>query len=170
MIYSPLIYLVAIAFPTNDETLRERLSDLVSDPLAKLLRIYAILILLLFSVKMVIHIGWNSLADSWNSMWLSRYIDVYMIPEKVPRWQVASAMNSIITIALFFFGSKAIVKLDRGRWRELVVERIVGWAIFVRELLSIYTVVCLLYITVVESNLFDYLARIRFGTSWFPWE
>jgi hypothetical protein len=168
ILYSPLIYLVKISFPEDDLSLSDRLKEYLHDPLNKLLRLYAAFTLLMFVSKIVLHVKFQELQDWWNSMPVLELFEVYIAPREIPMWQVATTINAVITLALFFFAYKAIPRIEKGVWDATTIERGVGWVLFGRRILSIYTMVCLVYITLTNAKLLDYWQRIDWGP-WFPW-
>ncbi len=80
-------------------------------------------------------------------------------------WQIATALNSVIAIGLWLYVRSWLRHDQEGvPWRERVVEPLLGWGLFVRRLLTSYTIVCVGY---------EYLAvewqLPALGGKVFPW-
>ena len=76
----------------------------------------------------------------------SRILTIHVAPGVIEWWQLATALNSVIAIGLWLYVRSCLRHDEAGVPRRgTVVERLLVWGLFVRRLLTSYTIPCLLY-------------------------
>ena len=113
---------------------------------------------------------WNSLARAaatWNETILGRIATIHVAPGVIEWWQVATVLNSLIAFGLWLYVRSCIRHIDLGVPKpEKRVENVLGWTLFVRRLLTSYTVLCIGYLYVREMGTWT---LPPLGGKPFPW-
>lgn len=165
LVYSPLVWIVRSATATP---LIEYLQDIHELVQYRLTRWFAALVLLLFIAKVYIYYAWSDLASSWRFIPGHRLLEAIVMPEAFPPWQVASAVNAILAWVLYIAADRFLVRWRRGSTVSLgAIEVMLRWLSLVRGALSIYTIVCGIYLA---ASLVDRLGLPAMGARILPWQ
>ena len=164
IIYLPFLW-IAWTTTRKPKSIRQELQKLFKGELTLLAILYSAGVIVLFAVKLFwfaligrIHEVGNELANT-N---LAKIVTVYFVPDYIPMWQLAAFANAVLAFTLFMLGKRAIAWNVSGK----VILRTIRCTAFVRGILSLYTVSCMLYIT------FQSLPDLKLpplDTKLFPW-
>jgi hypothetical protein len=164
LIYSPLVWIVRTA---TARPLRTHLHDILKLAYYRVARTFALLVILAFVAKAYIYYAWSDLALPWGDIPGSRFLDVVLMPEAFPPWQIASVINALLAWCLYLTVDWVVVRWDQGAHiSERVVESILRWLSLVRGLLSVYTIFCSIYLVASLSGRFDLPSM---GARILPW-
>ena len=139
----------------------------VKDPITHIVQVLSILAIAGFIAKVVLWNTWAGYEDIWTKSDLLRTISLYVVPTEIHWWQCAMFVNSVIAIAMFILAKRWLVRiehdqLDDETWRRRAFQ--VG--LFIRPILSCYTIACTLYITIRAAS--DW-SLPPLGAKPFPW-
>ena len=152
IIWFPLLWALRPVNP-SDEPLKVRLSLFEKSDLFRIILFVSAAALLLLAGKVVF---WNELsqaAKTWNESIGGRILTIHAAPGVIEWWQLATALNSTIAIGLWLYVRSWLRHDDVGvPRRETVVEPLLGWGLFVRRLLTAYTITCVVYLYVREAT------------------
>ncbi|WP_315772184.1 MULTISPECIES: hypothetical protein [unclassified Bradyrhizobium] len=130
-------------------------------------RLYSAGILFLFAAKLYLLLAWSSLKEPAQSIPGWDTIAHYLVPEAIPGWHIAAATNAALTWLIFLKAER--YTLDRAQHERSQLSNIrVFFAISftTRNLLTIYTATCTLYLTITLATAID-VSKIRIIG--FPW-
>jgi hypothetical protein len=145
LIWLPLVYVVHITFDGSVK-LSVQLEEMRQSALWKILRILSWVTLVLLAAKIVIL---PTIIDWWNSQLWTKVLDVYVMPNVIHPWHLATGLNSVIALlGFYYFIDRAPLRLSEGIWTETKVLRGLQVFTFVRGTISIYTILVGLYLTV----------------------
>ncbi len=167
IIWFPLLWALRAVAP-SDKLLKARLSLFEKSDLLRWVVLPAsVAAVLAFALKLRF---WNEAAHAaaaWNESIAGRIATIHVAPGVIEWWQVATVLNSGIAIGLWFYVRSCLRHIELGvPRREVVVERVLGWTLFVRRLLSSYTILCVGYLYVREATTWQ---LPPFGGKLLPW-
>ena len=160
LIYLPLIWLVETArfFPAS---VREALDDYQASDWRRITLPVSALSIAAFLVKWLLVLHWNDFALWWDGNAALRLLKLYVVPQEMPLWQLASALNGGIAIYLWFYARAILRLLAKNRAPAETTVRGV-WQTFtvISAALSLYTISCTLLITWEKGRLVENIGRI----------
>lgn len=166
IIWFPLLWALRPVGP-GDEPLKVRLSLFEKSDLLRIVLFVSAAALLLFAGKLIF---WNELAqasNTWNESIGGRILTIHVAPGVIEWWQIATALNSAIAIGLWLYVRSCLRHDEAGvPRRETVVESLLAWGLFVRRLLTSYTIVCVGYLYLREAVTWQ---LPPLGGKLFPW-
>ncbi len=140
---------------------------LAVDPLKPVVMAASEFTLLAFPTKLYIAARSANFVEWWNQTSMHRLFALYVVPEKIPVWQVAMFVNSILFFVTWYVVSSALIRV---RADLPVSESVIGGAVqslyFVRRLLTTYTIACTFYILFREVATWS---LPPLGDKLFPW-
>lgn len=168
IVWSPLLWIIPKATPKTK--LITRLKLINKSSWGRLLLFISIIVFILFVFKIAFYMGvieFNELPSKYRI--LSKF-ELFVESNKIPRWQVASALNSLLAILLFLFSSNKLIHFETGELNESedypFIDRTLRITTVIRTTLSLYTIICLFYIVLYNASLFD---LPPLGDKFFPW-
>jgi len=166
VIYAPLVFIVHTTF-RNVRDLRKKLELLKRSDVARIRVAYGIIFIAAFTVKIALMNKLSHFADWWNGHPITELLALYIAPGEIPKWQLASLINSFLALIAMFFVRAALTHIEVGcPWPELAVNRVLGFITAVRWPLAIYTILSMAYITMQAARGWKWP---MLGTKWFPW-
>jgi hypothetical protein len=158
LIWSPLLWIAGQISEVAD--LPRFLRDVVRLTFYKLSRLYSGIVILLFAGKIWLFFAFSQVAHSLDSFpgWI--VLGHYVLPDEIPLWHMAAALNAVLAWVIFFQAERhmedsqfSIPQPDalQNRFKALLVTR---------NVLSIYTALCTLYITWQITTAFS-IPRLR---------
>jgi hypothetical protein len=130
-------------------------------------RVYSAIILCLFAIKIYVFIAWFSLPPSVQRLPGWRFISHYLVPDAIPAWHIAAAVNAALTWLVLFRAEKYLHDATGGRPIPTeAMQRFFVISFVIRNILSIYTLTCILYLTFELVGLVE-LPNLRIIL--FPW-
>jgi hypothetical protein len=145
LVWLPLVYVVRATFD-NTVKLSVQLDEIRRSALWKLIRILAWITLALLAWKILIL---PNAIELWNSQPWTRILNVYVMPDEIHPWHLATGLNAAITLfGFYYFLDRAPRRLREGIWNESPVLRGVQIFTFIRGTISIYTIFVGLLLTV----------------------
>jgi hypothetical protein len=175
LIWSPLFWIVS---PATDD-LATRLREICKAALYRVMRLYSLVVAVLFLAKLYVLWSWHELMTNWSQwpelaeMWAripqSDVLNAYIVPPEIPPWQLAAAINAVLAWIAFFIADLLLVRSEKhqslpGDWLNDAFR----WVAIVRNTLSLYAIACTLYITV-ELALEGRWDLPPLGAKLFPW-
>lgn len=164
VVWLPLIYTVHI---TYDETrpLKMRIEDIRLSALWKLIRAISWGIVLFLVVKVVVL---QHVIIWWNSIPGKDVLNVYVMPEVIHPWHIASGLNAVIALlGYYLFIDRAPSYLESRHWSASKVKRGLQIFTFIRGLISMYTITVGVYLTLVAAKTMSWP---RWSGTLFPWQ
>jgi hypothetical protein len=149
IIWLPLVY---VAHTTFDKTvpLSVQLQEIRKSALWKLIRVISWVTIALLVFKVVIL---PTMIDVWNSQPWAGVLNIYVMPNEIHPWHIATGLNSAITLlGFYYFLDRAPRRIFEGVWKEAGVLRTLQIFIFVRGMISMYTISVGLYLTVIAAE------------------
>ena len=132
----------------------------------KVMRLYSVIVLAAFAWKMTVVLGPKAVVLNTE---LSQFVDPYLVPAKLPLWQVGAAVSAVLAWILYFVADwhhRAIEKNNPNRSSDRSIKAQIAVITVIRNTLALYTIACTLYIT----------GQISAGIKWpavefilFPW-
>lgn len=166
LIYTPLLWVVWSTFK-KIQSLEARVEWIRKSDVSRVLTFYSAIVLGAFLLKLVLMTATASFAEFWNSTDAARFAAIYVAPQEIPIWQFVAAVNSLSALVVFFLASEAWLRIaQRTPWPNVYVENAIRTMTFVRSIFSLYTIACVLYITVQHASDWN---LPRLGTRLFPW-
>lgn len=109
----------------------------------------------------------SALYSRWNGTNAGRFLAFAVQPELIPPWQVATFINSILTIAVWLFVRSCVRHIDEGVPRsEQFIERVLSSALVMRRFLTCYTMPCVFYLWVCDATTWN---LPKLGDKLVPW-
>lgn len=138
------------------------------DPVTKIVLGISVAAVAGFIIKIVLFSTWAGFVEWWNEGQLRETLSLYVAPAEIPRWQLAIAINAAIAIVMYILAGRWLVRLEHGRLTdETWPRRVFQAGLFIRPILSCYTIACTLYITSIAAWDLEWPAL---GEQWFPWQ
>jgi hypothetical protein len=143
IVYTPLLWLAWTTFREIPNLKRLRESDFT-----RVVVTYSFFVVAGFGLKLILMMEWNNFAAWWNQNPLTHFLAIYVVPAKIPLWQLTALINGIWAIIVFVFVKAAFTRIDEGKpWSPTHVELFLRVSWFSRGVLTLYTVLCTLYLT-----------------------
>lgn len=167
IIWFPLLWALRAVAP-SDQPLKARLRLFEkSDLLRWVVLPISVAAIGAFALKLAF---WNELtqvATTWNESMAGRILTIHVAPGVIELWQLATFLNSLIALGLWFFARSCLRHIDEGLPRaEGLVERVLGWTLFLRRIFTTYTILCVGYFYAREAMTWNLPA---FGGKLLPW-
>lgn len=164
VVYFPLVWIIHSA---TARSLRDHLQDIHELALYRIQRWFAAFVMLLFAAKAYIYYAWSDLASSWRAIPGHQLLDAVVMPEAFPPWQVVSVINAILAWVLYLAADWLVARWNRGsRVNEKTIDFALRWLSLLRGILSVYTIVCCIYLAASLSGRFELPPM---GTGSLPW-
>ncbi|WP_028468741.1 hypothetical protein [Neptunomonas japonica] len=162
IIYLPLLWLVHIG---TGGDVAKRLQVQSKYVFYKIQRIIAILAIIVVFTKIVMFPFWIELTSFMGELSRVPFVDVFIAPLMLPKWQIASAFNGLIVWLLFLVGEFLSPYIDYAKGRgSTAVKGIYRVSWLLSGCLTLYTLAILIY----NAFILDFnLPPI--GEEWFPW-
>ena len=153
LFWSPLIWIVRPLRKIDDVVHFMRQVKLLS--IYRVARIYSCIVLVLVAAKLyllllaanlLIHLekvpGWETLAK-------------YIVPDQLPIWHVAGTLNALLSLGLFFLSDYFLNEISSSKRVPIdTIRRIFETMLTVRNTLSVYSCLCIAYISVQVGGAF----------------
>lgn len=166
IIWFPLLWAMR-AIRKAGKSFPDYLSAYVRSPTNVIVLCVSIAAIIAFLTKLILWNEWAGFVDWWNGSPLRHFLSLYVTPAEIQWWQVAVFANSIIAIAMYLLAVQWLVlKKYRQITTETLPQGVFRIGLFIRPILSCYTIACTLYITVLAA--FDWNWP-ELGTKLFPW-
>lgn len=119
------------------------------DPITKIVLWVSVAAILSFLSKIVLFNVQVDFVDWWNRTPLLRFFSLYVAPDKIQWWQAAMVINSAIAITMYFLARKWSIRIEHDELSdETLPRKLFQTGLFIRRILSCYTIACTLYITI----------------------
>jgi hypothetical protein len=149
IVWLPLLYVVHTAFDEN-VNLSVQLDEMRQSALWRLIRAISWMTLVLLAAKVAIL---PTIIDVWDSQPWASVVNVYVMPNKIHPWHVATGLNSAISLfGFYYFVDRAPRRMVEGIWSTSGVLHLLQAFTLVRGLISIYTISVGLYLTVAAAE------------------
>ncbi len=163
LFYSPLIWVV---HGSVKGSLRERLDEVRTLAVYRMSRLYSIFVLAFFVSKILFFSFWNNAAFWWNETYAADFLNAFVAPQGLPRWQIAAAANAILAWLLFFIADYVLLQYDRGNEpNQALFDFSVGAIKVGRGALTIYTITATIYLA---ASLVKKWGLPPIGDNWLP--
>ena len=147
-VYLPLLWIIQPARLRRD-SVWDRLQWIRDD---RLVFWYSVLILAVGIVKIRIWQTQISFAEWWKDSLIGQFLNVYIAPHSMPAWQYAAIVNSIVAIVMYVVAGSAIRSRGTAEaWPDTYVDYGFRWATICRRLLTCYSVIVLVMITLQQG-------------------
>jgi hypothetical protein len=148
ILYFPLLWVVFQA--SFQSSTAEQLEVIRYSPYSGLRRVLSWLTILFIAAKIVLWSALINLSEAWRDWRLAAFLDVYVSPMTIPGWQLASLLNAVVTL-LVFYGAARL--LDYSRWHpspipDDTVRILIRVYIVLTGALSLYSTAANIYIVV----------------------
>lgn len=147
--------------------LRTYLPIYLLDPFSLIVLCVSIVAITGFAAKIVLWNAWTGFVDWWNTTPVLRTLSLYVSPGEIQWWQVSMAINAMIAIVMYLLAWRWLLRLKhRELTDETMPRRVFQVGLFIRSILSAYTIASMLYITIRAA--FDWNLP-PLGSKLFPW-
>jgi len=137
------------------------------DPITKIVLWVSIAVIISFIAKIVLFNVQADFVDWWNRTPLLRFFSLYVAPAEIQWWQAAMVVNSAIAIVMYILALRWSIRIEHDELtNEAMPRRVFQMGLFIRPILSCYTIFCTLYITIRAAS--DW-ALPELGSKPFPW-
>ncbi len=163
LFYSPLIWVVHGAVKGS---LRDRVAEVRTLAVYRMSRLYSIFVLAFFVSKILFFSFWNNAAFWWNETYAADFLNAFVAPQGLPRWQIAAAANAILAWLLFFIADYVLLQYDRGNEpNQALFDFSVGAIKVGRGVLTFYTITATIYLA---ASLVEKWGLPPIGDNWLP--
>jgi hypothetical protein len=146
--YAPLMFVVYSTFRERTDS-RTKLVICGRGDLVKAAVVCSVLVVLAFVAKLVLMTQVNGFAEWWHDHPVKRIAAIYAAPSEIPNWQLSWFINALLAITGFVICRDALYRLECGfHVPGTTLQRMLGVLAAIRLVLSIYSIVCMVYITV----------------------
>jgi hypothetical protein len=162
LVYVPLVWIVHAQARVP---VFERFNQICKWAFEGFRRIVALLTIAIIASKFAFPQFWSEVATRMYELGDQQFIDAFIAPTKIPKWQVSAALNGVLVWILFFVAD-VYVKADSAGRLPCVPQYVAAfvrtiWAL--SALLSFYAIGILMY-----SGLALQLGWSLVGEKWFP--
>ncbi len=145
----------------------EYLSAYVRNPFSVIVLCVSIAAIVTFLAKIILLSEWSGFVAWWNGTQLRQVLSLYVAPAEIQVWQMAMFINSWIAIAMYLLAVWYLVMVKhRQITTETAPRRVFHVGQYIRPILSCYTILCMLYITIRAASDWNLPAL---GSKPFPW-
>jgi Fe2+ transport system protein B len=142
----PLLWIMQHARPVPKK--REGLKLISREPWTIIILVYSIFVIVGFGSKILLIIGTWKFAHSLMGS-VGQVLNRLVAPFDLPLWQVAATLNAMLAWAFFLRAKRHILAYGSAAgWSETWIQREYIAFQATRTTLSLYTIVCTLYIIV----------------------
>jgi hypothetical protein len=166
IVWLPLLWIFPKLQPKESVTTRLRLIQQSS--WGRFVAIVSFIVLIAFAAKLMLYNEAVLLSQGLFTGDIGKLAQHYIAPAELPVWQVASTVNSLLALALFFWSDTQLIRLTdaacaaEARSADVLLRA----ASVTRATLSLYTSACLLYLAVLRAGVFNWPPL---GEKLFPW-
>jgi hypothetical protein len=147
LIWSPLVW--AFRPIRNEEDPFVFAKGVVSLSFFKISRTYSALIMVLFVAKLGFFLMWARLDEIFDKTPVRDLLITYLAPASMPLWHVTAMINACLTWIIFFRAEKYIHLAENGvSVSKAAMSSFFKGTFVARNIFSIYTALCTLYIAV----------------------
>ncbi|EIM27193.1 hypothetical protein [Microvirga lotononidis] len=165
VLWSPLLWVVRPA--ADASSIVQTMQRLVRRDVMLVTRVYSVLIIALFFTKLFLSYHWAELRVWIEPSMLWSLVAPLVAPNEIPWWQLAALTNAFLTIALYVAADYYLKELQiKASIPEHALQSSVKSVFIIRNILSIYTMLCTIYIVITNV---DYERFPVIGTKLFPW-
>jgi hypothetical protein len=147
LLWSPLLYVFKpMGRNENPARIARGIIDLGS---YKIARGYAAIVMLLFLCKVYIWLYFDRFADQFEIVPGSVIISSYLVPRSIAVWHIAAVTNACLTWWLYIRATRYLHESNSedGEQKRNIEQYFIRIFI-IRNILAVYTALCILYITV----------------------
>lgn len=147
IIWSPLVWAFRPISGADDP--RQFARGIINLGIYKIARAYSAVIFLFLCFKAIIFLLWFQITSEMEALPSWKIISSYLLPTSIPAWQVAALINVLLTWWVYTRATWYVHQADGGQQFDLKsAARFFQRTFIVRNILSVYTSLCTLYITV----------------------
>ncbi len=163
LLWCPLI-LVLSPLANDPRSFKLAFTDVVQLETQRIRRWFSAAVFALFCAKLAVLWCWLEVSELWSRIPHVEIVNRYIVPQGLPWWQVASAVNALITFYVYFYIKDQARRIEAGAETPplAVVRTIDGWTV-VQRILSFYTIFCTFVIT---ASLVPEVARLFSNQVW----
>jgi hypothetical protein len=160
--YFPLLLIIQQS--TSNIPVMSQLEQVRDGRWSALRRVMAWVCIAALVAKQLIYSMGVRMADAWNSWHARDLLTVYIAPYELPKWQLATLVNSITVLVFYYFVDVMLRRRKRG---EVVPEQallvLLRFVIVVTGILGLYSVAANIYII---ANHQPFIVWPRLGPWW----
>ncbi len=164
LVYLPFIWMVRHK-DMGERDLRVAVREFVEHPYEKLKRRYAYFVVgVLFVLPAIVFVQ----MQKFKTYFVGKEMFVYFFPlESIGSWHITRLGSSVITILLYWYFSSVQMAINEGVFSDQNKALfILNYGTRLRAILSLFTIVCGLYIVYTTSSIdWSTLPAVE----WFPW-
>jgi hypothetical protein len=149
IVWLPLIWIIVWIRRKQEIDLAVRLSLINKSSPGRFVFLFSCLVIAIFIVKLLLFNSINTLSDWWNTLSVVPLVIEIVAPFAIPPWQLASVLNSGISIFLFMRASQGLIFLqnpERYTHQLRSIDLVISTCMVIKLIISLYTISCLLYI------------------------
>ncbi len=153
LVYAPLVWIAYRATGSGFHDFRAQIEHVRDNDFETLRRWWAGILLALLAFKAAHLAGFISLSELSAQVRINRLMDLFVLPDQIPPWQISTFVKCVLTFALFWLSGAALFRLDKGEgaWSITTVSNAVKSIDFTRRTLALYNLTCGLYIILVAG-------------------
>lgn len=170
VIYLPLIWLIE-AGRFSRLSIRETLDAYQASDLRRFRMVVSLVFLGALLLKVILLMTVTEFTEWWDTNGALQFLKLYIVPHQVPLWQIASALNAMLSIILWVYARRVLRLTEKNRPPPTAHVRVI-WRIasVVSVGLSLYAIACASIITWKEGHLVASMRRLwsLIGKDWLP--
>lgn len=164
IIWSPLLWVFR---PIKGvDNVEHYASGIISVGFYKVSRAFSLLTIALFVGKIYLWVSWTKISPALTAIPNWQVLNSLILPEDVALWQIAALFNAVLTWVIYFYASQYVHDTQDKTVEHRGAKLFFKSTFITRNILSIYTSLCLLYITFELAHDLEF-PTLRFIV--FPW-
>ena len=161
--WSPLLWIAYPLHQTGD--IAAAMARLCRLAIYKLQRWYSGIILGLLALKIIMLLFWIEMLRAINEQTWGRLSVAFIVPDGVALWQVAAILNCLITFGAYFVADYYTQEVGNTQ-PSTAVKSTYQAALVFRNVLTLYILICMMYIFIVVGASLDWW---KIPIRLFPW-
>jgi hypothetical protein len=147
LFWSPLLW---VAYPLHQTAnIIASMNRVCGGAIYKVQRSYSFFVIAVFAAKILVFSAFTKWLDENSGQPLEKLLWSLVVPDGIPPWQMAAAISSIITFATYFVADYYVHKFaETNTTPGRKVIQAYQTVLIIRNILSIYIVICTGYILV----------------------
>lgn len=147
LLWSPLVWAFRPIGRSEDPSQFARRNIHLS--IYKFSRIYSSVVICLFGMKIMLWLSLNQLSESMINILGYTFVSRFVVPTQIVTWHIAAAVNAVLTWVIYFKSEAYIHDVSANYGPDpRSMERFFKVTFYFRNIISLYTVFCLIYIAV----------------------
>jgi hypothetical protein len=139
VVYAPFIFIVHTTLKSQ-LSLKLRLERIIKGEIEKVRRWFSLIVVATLGAKAGLIFGWVDLSYFAAKFPGKGFVESFVLPERLPWWQVTLGIDALLTFFLLFFADVALSRIEgQQAWPDSTVAATVSFVSFSRASLALGT-------------------------------